>query len=69
MKQMFDCDGNLLDVGDTIAYVEAGYTSLHRAVITGFTAMQVKVGSQEYQKKLRYPQDVVKLLNLNKEKK
>lgn len=40
---MLDIAGNLLEVGDRVAFAQAGYTNLYHATVVGFTAKQVRV--------------------------
>jgi len=73
MKPMYDCDRNLLDIDDTVAFAEAGYTNLVRGKIMGFTAASIRIrrgGTDTWPASVvRKPENVVKMLNPEGQKK
>lgn len=59
---MKDFNGNELAVGDTVAYAQAGYTTLYKGYVVKITAKGVKVAQDlRAMGVFRYGSDVIKV--------
>lgn len=45
---MKDFNGNVLSIGDEVAFIPVGYRNLTSGIVVGFTKHKIRIGKKEY---------------------